>query len=178
MGRKPQEQVQIDVKAGRLTPASKTDLQAVLDIIKQTDGGYLVTVTPLSRKYTPSRYKYYFDCIMGLAFPVARKFCGWNIRGAFVPVSSPTNLHEWIKIRFNPRQWVDPVTGETRITGASTTEQTDGQFIDEFQMEIMAYFAQEPFFIDFPGFEQWQAMHESKQWFTFKKNFLSNLNTL
>ena len=154
---------------------SQLNLSDLIEIIKSRDGSYLITVTESHRGYTATRYKYYFDCVLGLIFPHLLGRVGFYINEEFKPVASIAQFHEWLKIKYNPAEFINPETGEVHLVGLSTTTLNDREFIDSFTPQIIADFAGEPYFVEMISFEDWRNMHKSKEWNRYKSKFYQSI---
>jgi len=66
---------------------------------------------------------------------------------------------------------VNTQTGEIISSGASTTGLSDRDFIGEYIVEVMAYFAQPPFNCVFPTREEWAIAHKKGEWDEMKEEY-------
>ena len=123
----------ISVQKGKIV----LNRQKVVDYFANLkDGEYQLSVT--SEKRAKGRYKYYFGRILPL-IAQEREISGTN---------AIELIHEFCKLRFCKTPIINPFTGEIdQLKGGSTTLLNDTQF-NEYQEEVMAYFAAE-FGIDF-----------------------------
>lgn len=123
------------------------------------EGEYTVTIEPAKEvRNTTSRYKYYF----GHLLPAILDKCGKSFRminprtGEESTPRNTTDLHECIKMMFNPVTIITP-RGAFNTPG-TTTSLSNREFISEFTEMIMAYFADAPYFVDFVDRDEWREM--------------------
>lgn len=141
-------------------------------------GTYKVTVEEFKpKRYNATRYKYYFDCVLGLAFA--------KVRERFRLVAPKTGetrnpadveeLHYCLKLKYNPLYIFDEASGVMLTIGATTTDLSDSEFINEFAEEIVADFSGAPYYAypdtGCPTREEWALMHKENTWNSFKKQY-------
>lgn len=114
--------------------------------------------------YRPTRYKYYFGSVLTSILKQA---------GHLMQITNPktgevrrmhntTELHQFFKWKYN-LVWI--MVGETAMPQAgTTTDLTDGEFINRFQEQIMADYAGPPWNVCFVDEEEWKALLKSGQW--------------
>lgn len=168
---------QIQKENGRLTPISKELLREWVDNLPE--GWHEVTSEQKKGalgNYSPTRYKYYFDCVLTLALPAASRFYFWGVREGKKYIQKPLknveDLHEYLKAKYNSVQVIDAATGEYRETAMSTTQMNDRDFIHRFLEQILLDFSSHPFCVDIPSREDWRDMHTAHQWREYRKEAL------
>lgn len=138
----------------RLTPQSRDVLLETLRNLPE--GGYNVTFEAKSQAYTPTRYRYYFGCLVQtILLTCADRF---KIVGADCEMRSPTTteeMHEVLKFYYNPVTVITP-RGAFQ-TGSTTTALNDRDFIGTYMETIMADFSMPPYNCDFMQYDEWQA---------------------
>lgn len=156
----------------KLDEDSRQDLgQAIRDLGK---GRYLVNISESNSRgsYSPSRYKYYFDCVLGLAFPKVSKSFAFHKNGKLQHPKTEKELHAILKAVYNPITIVDTSTGEAKEYGVSTTVLSDSEFIGEYLESIVSDFSSPPYFAypdtGCPTYDEWKQMHKEKTWRRFK----------
>lgn len=91
------------------------------------------------RQYTPTRYKYLFDCVYQEALPrVAHRYQIVE-NGQPRPIKNTEELHLCMKWEFLSVQIIEPETGViSRIPGTSTALE-DKEFYQEFEENVIAH---------------------------------------
>ncbi len=173
---KPQRYV-IFKDDGQIAPESKQTLREHFDLLPE-NGTFQVTVEEYKpKKFTATRYKYYFDCILGLAFAKVRlRFELMDMRtGEVRNPKDVEELHYCLKLKYNPVYIVDRVTGVMLTIGATTTDLSDSEFINDFGEEIVADFSGAPYYAyndtGCPTRKEWAEMHRDGSWGNYKGNF-------
>lgn len=95
------------------------------------------TLEIVKRSTYRGRYKYYFayllpEIINQVGFKVQEHDTG-ELRTGTVD-----ELHEVLKVQFNPVSVQSPMTGGWSVTGGTTTKLSDGEFIARYEEEIAA----------------------------------------
>ena len=151
--------VYIEKTGGKLTPSTRPELQTAFRDLP--DGGYEVAFKPVKRGYKPTRYKFYFAHVL----PEILSRCA---RGYLVqdgdelrPVRTTEELHECLKLQYNPVHVVLPSGMIT--TGGTTTALPDRDFISVYQETIISEFSGPPFLCEFMEFEEWAAVMKAKK---------------
>lgn len=132
---------------------SRAALRGLFDSL--APGQYSLVVEEAKRGYTPTRYRYYFGCILPqILHKCSERFLIQGRDGVLQPVQSTDDLHFAIKAMFNPVVIVTPAGAYT--IGESTTNLNDRDFISEFLPNVMSHFADAPYFVEFQSFEDWR----------------------
>lgn len=139
----------------RLTPQSR---DVLLDAIRNLpQGGYQVVIEEKNRAYTPTRYRYYFGCLVQtILLTCADRFKIVNAAGEMRSPATTEEMHEVLKFYYNPVTVITP-RGAFQ-TGSTTTALTDRDFIGEYMETIMADFSNPPYNCDFMQYEEWREM--------------------
>lgn len=163
-----QRSFKCEIKNGGWTRQSRETFSKNFDGLK--DGGYKIMVERLDKKFSPSRYKYYFDYVMFTILSQAGDFLQiFDRDGKLKPVQSTDDVHAIMKATFNPITFVDVSTGLTGTIGKSTTDLSDRDFIGKFTEMIIAKFSSEPYYCDLSiTYDDWKYFHEKKQWYRVK----------
>lgn len=127
------------------------------------DGGYKIVFEPTKRGYTPTRYKYYFGHVLEvILLTCGQMFSVWDeAKEKFVPVSNAHQIHDWLKMKYNPEVMISPLG--TWVMPKSTTTKSDSEFINQFEETIIAEFSAPPFGCDFMDRESWAAEMKAKK---------------
>lgn len=145
---------------GKLSPIEKAIFRKYFGELE--DGKYIVS---FERKKTNStRYRYWFDCVLAFALPAAQKVFVIKEKGVERPPRNTAELHEIVKGIFNPVVIIDTDTGEQIVSAGSTTGMSDQEFIGEFTEKVTAYFSSEPFFVEFPTYQEWGQLRSEGIW--------------
>ncbi len=126
------------------------------------EGQYKVTIDLVHGGYTSSRYKYYF----GHVLPCILEKCAKSFRminprtGEESNPRNTTDLHECLKMMFNPVTVITP-NGAFNTPG-TTTALSNREFIGEFLEMIQAYFANEPYNVEFIDRKDWATIMKAK----------------
>lgn len=126
-------------------------------------GRYKVAIEKVGAYEKPSRYKFYFACVMtAILEKCASRFQIINPRtGETVAPSTTEDVHEIMKAMYNPVMIMTP-KGVTN-SGGTTTNLSDRDFIGEYMEEIMADFSQPPYNVDFRDIDDWRAECKAKK---------------
>ncbi len=126
-------------------------------------GRYKVVIDKVGAYENPSRYKFYFSVVMtailekcGMMFTVIS-----HRTGEQVAWSSTKDVHEYMKLRYNPHTLTTP-TGVFIVPG-STTEISDRDFIGEYMEMLMVDFSQPPYNAEFIDIDDWRAEMKAKK---------------
>lgn len=137
---------------GKLTSESRQVLKDWHDNLQ--DGTHEIDSKRITRTYL-TRYKYYF----GYLLPEIIKACNLveidRSTGETWPMKTET-LHDFLKKHHNSVFATNPFTGELIKVASSTTNLTDGEFIDRYESEIAAHF-QTHFQVDLWSRSEWIA---------------------
>lgn len=68
---------------------------------------------------------------------------------------SKDEIHDIMKIIYNPKTVVDRQTGEVRIIAGDTKSISDKDFIDKFEERIIADHSSAPYFLEFMSRSEW-----------------------
>lgn len=140
------------------------------------DGMYEIVITKADKKFSPSRYKYYFDYVMFVILMQAGDFLKVFTRdGNVKPVQSTQDVHAIMKATFNPITFVDIATGLTGTIGGTTTDLSDRDFIGKYIEMIIEKFSSEPYYCDLTlTFDDWKYFHQSGDWHKVKELIKEN----
>jgi hypothetical protein len=133
---------------------SKRDFLKHLDTLK---GVHQVSLKKGINYHT--RYKYYF----GHVIPViqdAQLFVDEN--GA---INDPRIIHQGLKNHFN--RIVQLSGDQFSMHGGSTADMSDGDFIQKYEEQVIAFFSQQPYYLEFLTREQWAQQ---------RKDFYNSIN--
>ena len=166
---------QIEKRDGKFTEVSRSILREKFSELP--DGRHLIETKRIVGTYTPTRYKYYFDCVMWMILQsVGDKFLVIDpVTKERRKVASTKDVHEIMKLRYNAVTIVDKETGEVYRVGSTTTNMNDRSFIAEYLPKIQAEYADEPHWIEFPDYEDWKMMHNEGSWNKYKNAFLTTV---
>lgn len=159
--------INIEKQSGRLTAQTKDEL--IEQIRALEDGPWTVDITPGKRGYTPSRYKFYFSCVLWQILTTAGRF--YRIvnpqTGEEREPRNTQELHECMKAIYNPV--VLNVGGKSRVIAGTTTDLTDSEFIGQYLEQIVSDHAGPPYLVEFIDYEHWKELCKTGQWPDFKK---------
>lgn len=101
--------------------------------------GKVWTITATQRNYTPTRYKYLFDCVYKNALQVAAtKYKIWNpAKVDFEFIETTAQLHTCMLYEFNSVQVVNTSTGELFRVTESSTKLEDARFYQIFEEKVI-----------------------------------------
>ena len=137
-------------------------------------GMYLVQIKPYkTARFTATRYKWWFDCVLGLVLPNVRQHFGMaDKHGEVSYPDTVEQLHEILKLIYNPVTIVRADGGIIKTIGYTTTQMPDSDFINEFCEQIIADFSGPPYFAfpdtGCPTREEWAEKHKAGEWGQFK----------
>ena len=137
------------------------------ELSNKPDGILYVMIKEKSGYGLSWRYKYYRDCVLDFCLEAAKTRYGYIENGKFRPIRNTDELHEHMKKKYNQVTAIDAETGDTFSYGASTTELNDRDFFD-FVECVMMEFSLEPYFIEFPTYEEYKEMHKKGEWSKYK----------
>ena len=125
-------------------------------------GRYKVVIEKVGAYERPTRYKFYFACIMAAILEkCADRFQIINPRtGETSPPRTTEDVHEIMKAMYNPVTILTP-KGATN-SGGTTTNLSDGEFINEYTETIMAEFSAPPYNVEFLDAETWKEQMKAK----------------
>ena len=164
--------ISVQVAQGRVVPDDQRQLSELFAAMKTVDGNYTVTITPGLPLHSLDDYKYYFDCVLGLALPVVAKRFEIIVGKER---SNPVNveeLHECLKISYHACVVIDTDTGEVYRTGISTKKMNRSEWRDWIE-RVVAEFTEMGAYGDTgcPTREEWREMHNCGQWGPYKSEF-------
>lgn len=146
---------------GKYEESSREEMRDIFN--GAPDGFYEVTIQEDKKRYTTTRYKFYFGHVVEtILLTAGSKFKVMLDNGTWRPVNSPEEMHRVLKRMYNPVTYVTP-DGQTWTEGASTTELNDRDFIGEFIEAIMADFSQPPYNCDFMTREEWREVMKQER---------------
>ena len=153
--------IHIEKANGKLTANSREVYRDAWEALP--DGWYRAIFEAQKRGYTPTRYKYYFAHVLEVILLTCGKmFSVWDEnREKFVPVSNVHQIHDWLKMKYNPDVMISPLG--TWVMPKSTTTKSDSEFINEFEEIIIAEFSAPPFGCDYMDRESWAEMMKAKK---------------
>ena len=120
------------------------------EVVKRLGAGaYEIQIKSKSTAYRSTRYKYYFAHVLTvILITCAKHFQIFNeIVNEFEPVTNTAQIHEALKLKYNPVMVKTPYGLFT--VPASTTGMSDTDFINRFEEMIIAEFAGSPFYCEF-----------------------------
>lgn len=144
------------------------------------DGQHTVGIEQVKRGgyFHPTRYKYYFDCVLGLALPIMSGYYLFVDQNAEARnPDTVEELHYCLKIEKNPVKIISTVNGKVRVVGQTTTKMSDREFIGDYLEDIVSDFSGPPYFAysdtGCPTYEEWKEHHKTKTWKQFKESFVA-----
>ncbi len=133
---------------------------------------YEVIVEPSKDRYTATRYKHYFDCVLWQILNEA----GQHYRIIDLKTGEerrPRNtqeLHDVVmKPTYNKVLIMTPT--QSMLVAGSTTELSDREFLRDYLEQIIADHSGPPYLIEFISYEDWKGLHAANAWGNFKKNY-------
>lgn len=145
--------VYIEKQSGKATQETANQWT---DAVKELpDGWYKITVEQVRRGYTPTRYKFYFAHVLEVILHTCGRMFEIMDGSEFRPVRNTQEIHECLKLKYNPVFVRTPFGGGT-IAG-STTGLSDSEFIGKFEETIVAEFSGPPFNCEFMMRDEWAA---------------------
>lgn len=136
---------------GNITPETRHDFAGA--ILSLTDGWHKATIEDVRRGYTSTRYKYYFGHVLRTILLTCGKRFQVLDGETFRPVRDTREIHNAMKMRFNPVIMTTPFGNIT--VPESSTSLSDKEFISEFEEQIIAEFSEPPFGCEFMSREQY-----------------------
>lgn len=126
-------------------------------------GRYKVVIDKAGAYENTSRYKFYFSVVLtAILEKVGSLFTITSHRtGEQVAWSSTKDVHEYMKLRYNPHTLITPM-GVFVVPG-STTEISDRDFIGEYMEIIMVDFSMPPYNVEFKDIDEWRAEMKAKR---------------
>ena len=115
--------------------------------LKTLKGAHQITIKKVRSYHT--RYKYVFEHLYG---EIAKS--GHYTDSDGHPLSTD-EIHEIMKIIYNPKTVVDRQTGEIRIIAGDTKTISDRTFIEQFEQQIIIDHSQPPYNIEFMDRGEW-----------------------
>lgn len=128
------------------------------------EGRYKVTVEEdKPGGYTATRYRFYFGVVLAAILEACRDMFQIidHATGERKPLRNTTDLHEALKMMYNPISVITPHGAFT--TGGTTTSLNDREFIGQFMEQIQADFSQAPYNVNFVDADEWRAAMKAKR---------------
>jgi len=120
----------------KIHPVSRQILQEQFQEMQEKGGWWNFTTTQAN--YTPTRYKYLFDCVYKDALPnVAHRFQVIGKDGKQRPLETASELHEYMKWAFNSILILNPETGEVCRVPDTSTKLDDNKFYSVFEEKVI-----------------------------------------
>jgi hypothetical protein len=120
----------------KLHPISREIMREKFEEMAEKGGWWNFSTTQAN--YTPTRYKYLFDCVYKNALPnVAHKFQVIGKDGKQRPLEKPEELHEYMKWAFNSILILNPETGEVCRVPDTSTKLDDNKFYSVFEEKVI-----------------------------------------
>lgn len=152
----------ITTYSGMLTSQSKQSIRELFSELPE--GSFEVVVLQVSDKFTASRYKYYFDCVLRIILDN----CGNQHQiaspttGMARPVQTTEELHWVMKCIYNPVVFVR--NGRAVQMPGSTRDLSDRAFAGQFVEQIISDYSSPPYLCEFPTIQEWAQMHKAGLW--------------
>lgn len=129
----------------------------LLEKLKTLTGTHQIIIKKV-RSYS-TRYKYTFSHVYS---EIAKS--GQYLDSDGNPLST-NEIHEVMKLIYNPKRIVDISSGEVRIIAGATNTVSDSDFIGQFEEQIICDHSQPPYNIEFMSrsewIEKWQKHYQS-----------------
>lgn len=136
--------------SGRLTADTREILAEAVS--QAPDGNFEIMIKQRPEGYSRTRYKFYFGSIVPLILlTCADKFKIVSQDGEMRTPTSAEEMHEVLKYLYNPVSIVTPKGAF--VTGSTTTNLSDRDFIGVYLESIMADFSNPPYNVDFSGLD-------------------------
>ena len=120
----------------QLHPVSREIMREQFAEMAEKGGWWNFSTTQAN--YTPTRYKYLFDCVYKNALPnVAHRFQVIGKYGKQRPLETAKELHEYMKWAFNSVLILNPETGEVCRVPDTSTKLDDRKFYDTFEEKVI-----------------------------------------
>jgi hypothetical protein len=120
----------------KIHPVSREILRE--QIAQMADKGGWWNISTTQANYTPTRYKYLFDCVYKDALPnVANRFQVIGKDGKQRPLETTDELHEYMKWAFNSILILNPETGEVCRVPDTSTKLDDNKFYSVFEEKVI-----------------------------------------
>ena len=118
-------------------PTSRQILKERIEEMAKIGGCWNFVAT--QRQYTPTRYKYLFDCVYSHALPMAAtKYKIWNpAKAEFEFIQSVEDLHTCMKAEFMRIQVYNSETQELMTAIDSSTRLEDKEFYTVFEEKVI-----------------------------------------
>jgi len=151
-----------------ITPVSRQILDERIEEMAEKGGWWTLTAT--QRVYTPTRYKYLFDCVYQSALQVAAtKYKIWDsTKQDFKWIETTEDLHTCMKTEFLKIQICNTETGEVTTTIDSSTRLEDREFYSVFEEQVIQHLTEMNCF-DADGCmtrEEWAEAKKARQIFS------------
>ena len=148
-----------------LTRVSRQILKERIEEMAKIGGWW--TFTSTQRQYTPTRYKYLFDCVYQSALQVAAtKYKIWNpAKAEFEFIQNVEDLHTCMKAEFMRIQVYNSETCELMTAIDSSTRLEDKEFYQVFEEKVIQALTEMGCF-DADGCmsrDEWAAMKHPKK---------------
>jgi hypothetical protein len=136
----------------------------------------MINAVQTTGTYNSTRYKYWFDCVLGLALPRVRDFFAMADSNAQMHTPDTVEqLHAILRVIYNPLTIVSAATGKVTTIGQTTTMLPDSRFINEFSETIIADLSGPPYYAfpdtGCPDRQEWADMRKAGEWEHFKKEW-------
>jgi hypothetical protein len=136
--------------SGRLTVDTREILAEAVS--QAPDGNFEIIIKQRPEGYSRTRYKFYFGSIVPLILlTCADKFKIVTNDGSMRTPTSAEEMHEVLKYLYNPVSIVTPKGAF--VTGSTTTNLSDRDFIGVYLESIMSDFSNPPYNVDFSGLD-------------------------
>jgi hypothetical protein len=163
---------QIEKISGQFTQQSRAILKEQFDALP--DGKHDVLTTP-TKRYSATRYKHYFDCVLwqilneaGHHYRIVNLETGEERR----PVSTQ-ELHDLVmKPTYNKVLLMAP--GKSMLVAGSTTDLDNKEYFGKYLESIIADHSGPPYNIEFISYEDWKELHRANAWINFKNTYKAN----
>ena len=134
------------------------------------DGKYTILISP-AKGYRPTRYRFYYDCVLWHILNKAAKYYRIvNPRtGEQTQPKTTEELHGIMKWIYNPVQISSD--GDVTVIAGTTTDLNDEEF-NEYMESIIADHSGPPYNIDFLMYAEWVQMHKDGQWKHYKDGLI------
>jgi hypothetical protein len=166
----------IEKRNGKMAEHSKDVFKGQFE--QWPDGLYLINAKQTKGTFNARRYKYWFDCVLGLALPRVRDFFAMADSNAQMHTPDTVEqLHAILRVVYNPLTIVSSTTGRVTTIGQTTTMLNDTDFINEFSETIIADLSGAPYYAfpdtGCPDRQEWADMRKAGEWERFKKEWTS-----
>ncbi len=152
--------VYIEKQSGKATPETAKQWT---DAVKELpDGWHKITIEPVKRGYTPTRYKFYFAHVLEVILHTCGRMFEVMDGNEFRPARTTTEIHEYLRGKYCPVFYKGPFG--SGVMAGSTTRLSDSEFIGKYEEDIIAEFSGPPFNCEFMMRDEWaQWMKNGKK---------------